>query len=249
MPASVTPIASTTAIAPAGIASMAARVEIGEAHDAGVARSSRAGTKRSVNARPTRRWPAAAPIGAAPRIQTLRRPFLSSTVVRVAVVTDSSALVVAASSGIGATGFMRVGRRWKRAGISRPAMRSDGSASIRAAFPSPGRQGRTQQKTHRDDSLALAPSLASARGWLRPRSRSPPPCLRAPPTTTRATPSRSSCRSRAGGPADVYARFSAQHLQEALKPALRRRRPARRRLDHRHRRGRQAPRPTATRCC
>ena len=49
------PIASTTAIAPAGIASIAARVEIGDAHDAGVARSSRAGTKRSVKARPTRR--------------------------------------------------------------------------------------------------------------------------------------------------------------------------------------------------
>ena len=36
MPASVVPIASTTAIAPAGIASIAARVEIGDAHDAGV---------------------------------------------------------------------------------------------------------------------------------------------------------------------------------------------------------------------
>ena len=55
MPASVTPIASTTAMQPAGIASIAARVEIGEAHEAGVARSSRAGTKRSVKARPTRR--------------------------------------------------------------------------------------------------------------------------------------------------------------------------------------------------
>ena len=83
MPASVTPIASTTAIAPAGIASIAARVEIGDPHDAGVARSSRAGTKRKVKARPTRRRAAAAsPTGRAPRIQTLRRPFFSSTVVK-----------------------------------------------------------------------------------------------------------------------------------------------------------------------
>jgi hypothetical protein len=43
IPADVVAIASTTAIAPAGIASIAARVEIGDAHDAGVARSSRAG--------------------------------------------------------------------------------------------------------------------------------------------------------------------------------------------------------------
>ena len=60
MPASVMPSAPTTAMQPAGIASMAARVEIGEPHDAGVARSSRAGTKRSVKARPTSRgWPGA----------------------------------------------------------------------------------------------------------------------------------------------------------------------------------------------
>ena len=55
MPASVTPMASTTAMQPAGMSSMAARVEIGDDQDSGVARSSRAGTKRSVNARPTRR--------------------------------------------------------------------------------------------------------------------------------------------------------------------------------------------------
>ena len=85
IPASVTPIASTTAMQPAGIASIAARVEIGLDHDAGVARSSRAGTKRSVNAGPTRRgWPGLS--GRVPRIQTLRRPFFSSTVVIVAVV-------------------------------------------------------------------------------------------------------------------------------------------------------------------
>jgi hypothetical protein len=44
-----------------------------------------AGTKRSVNARPTTRDPS--PIGRALRIQTLRRPFFSSTVVSVAVET------------------------------------------------------------------------------------------------------------------------------------------------------------------
>jgi hypothetical protein len=55
MPASVTPIASTTAMHPSGIASMAARVEIGDDQLAGVARSSRAGTKRSVKARPDER--------------------------------------------------------------------------------------------------------------------------------------------------------------------------------------------------
>ena len=66
MPASVTPMASTTAMQPSGIASMAARVEIGDAQDAGVARSSRAGTKRKVKAGPTMRgWPARSGVGAA----------------------------------------------------------------------------------------------------------------------------------------------------------------------------------------
>ena len=73
MPASVTPIAPTTAMQPAGMASMAARVEIGQPQDAGVARSSRAGTKRSVNARPTSRG-CPARSGRVPRSQTLRRP-------------------------------------------------------------------------------------------------------------------------------------------------------------------------------
>ena len=100
MPASVTPIASTTAMQPAGMASIAARVEIGDAHDAGVARSSRAGTKRSVKARPTRRRGAACS-GRARRIQTLRRPFLSSTVVSVAVVTPERTRIVSSSSGSG----------------------------------------------------------------------------------------------------------------------------------------------------
>ena len=84
IPASTTPIASATAIAPSGIASIAARVETGDAQLAGVARSSRAGTKRRVKARPTTRgWPGR--IGRVPRIQRLRRPFLSRTVVSVAV--------------------------------------------------------------------------------------------------------------------------------------------------------------------
>src|SRR5690606_30444488 len=89
-PASLMPLASTTAIHPAGICSMAARVDRGELHDSGVARSSRAGTNRTVKARPTMRC-APAVSGMAPRIHTLRRPFLSSTVVKVAVVTPASA--------------------------------------------------------------------------------------------------------------------------------------------------------------
>src|SRR5437870_1821740 len=84
MPASVMPMASTTAMQPAGMASIAVRVEIGDDQDSGVARSSRAGTKRNVKAGPTSRfWPGSS--GLVPRIQTFRRPFLSSTVVMVAV--------------------------------------------------------------------------------------------------------------------------------------------------------------------
>ena len=90
MPASRQPPAPATATQPAGIASIAARVEVGELHDSGVARSSRAGTKRSVKARPTTRGcPGCS--GRVPRIHTLRRPFLSSSVVRVAVVTPERA--------------------------------------------------------------------------------------------------------------------------------------------------------------
>ena len=100
MPASVTPIASTTATQPAGIASIAARVEIGDPQDAGVARSSRAGTKRSVNARPTTRgWPGFS--GRVPRIQTLRRPFFKRNVVRGAVATSDSVQTICGSSGSG----------------------------------------------------------------------------------------------------------------------------------------------------
>src|SRR4051812_39088501 len=96
MPASVMPMASTTAIQPSGIASIAVRVEIGDDQDSGVARSSRAGTKRSVKADPTRRfWPGRS--GFVPRIQTFRSPFLSRTVVMVAVDTRDK---VAMASGV-----------------------------------------------------------------------------------------------------------------------------------------------------
>lgn len=100
MPASVTPIASTMATQPSGIASIAARVEIGEAQDAGVARSSRAGTKRSVKAGPTMRgWPGFK--GVAPRIQTFRRPFFRRTVVSVAVETVLRVAIASALRAIG----------------------------------------------------------------------------------------------------------------------------------------------------
>src|SRR6185295_19052100 len=84
MPASVMPMASTTVMQPFGMASIAVRVEIGDDHDSGVARSSRAGTNRSVNAGPTSLG-CPGRSGLVPRIQTFRRPFLSRTVVMVAV--------------------------------------------------------------------------------------------------------------------------------------------------------------------
>ena len=75
------------------------RAEIGLDHDAGVVRSSRAGTKRSVNAGPTSRGcPGLS--GRVPRIQTLRGPFLSNTVVIVAVVIHASVAAACASSAI-----------------------------------------------------------------------------------------------------------------------------------------------------
>src|SRR2546422_1774399 len=92
MPASVTPMASTTAMQPAGIASIAVRVEIGDDQDSGVARSSRAGTKRNVKAGPTNRF-CPGRSGLVPRIQTFRRPFLSNTVVMVAVDTRERVLI------------------------------------------------------------------------------------------------------------------------------------------------------------
>src|SRR5437588_2349700 len=91
-PASVMPMASTTAMQPAGIASIAVRVEIGDDQDSGVAKSSRAGTKRKVKAGPTSRGcPGLS--GLVPRIQTFRNPFLSRTVVMVAVDTCDSVLI------------------------------------------------------------------------------------------------------------------------------------------------------------
>ena len=96
MPASVMPMASTTAMQPSGMASIAVRVEIGDDQDSGVARSSRAGTKRSVKAGPTSRG-CPGRSGLVPRIQTFRRPFLSRTVVMVAVETRDR---VAMASGV-----------------------------------------------------------------------------------------------------------------------------------------------------
>jgi hypothetical protein len=78
------------------MASIAVRVEIGDDHDSGVARSSRAGTKRRVNADPTSRF-CPGRSGRVPRIQTFRRPFLRRTVVMVAVETRES---VAIASGV-----------------------------------------------------------------------------------------------------------------------------------------------------
>src|ERR1700674_4908678 len=92
MPASVTPMASTTAMQPSGMASIAVRVEIGDDQDSGVARSSRAGTKRRVKAGPTSRG-CPGRSGREPRIQTFRRPFLSRTVVMVAVDTRERVLI------------------------------------------------------------------------------------------------------------------------------------------------------------
>ena len=96
MPAEATPMASATAMQPSGMSSIAPRVEIGFAQLAGVARSSRTGTKRSVKAGPTMRRPVPPENGIGPLIQQCRMPFLSSMVVMVAVVIFSS---VATSAG------------------------------------------------------------------------------------------------------------------------------------------------------
>jgi hypothetical protein len=74
------------------MASIAVRVEIGEDQDSGVARSSRAGTNRRVKAGPTSRG-CPGRSGRKPRIQTFRRPFLSRTVVMVAVDTRDRVLI------------------------------------------------------------------------------------------------------------------------------------------------------------
>src|SRR6202165_215179 len=92
MPASVTPMASTTAMQPSGMASIAVRVEIGDDQDSGVARSSRARTKRSVKADTTSRF-CPGRSGREPRIQTFLSPFLRRTVVIVAVDTPERVLI------------------------------------------------------------------------------------------------------------------------------------------------------------
>src|ERR1700744_3491829 len=96
MPASLMPMASTTVMQPSGIASMAVRVEIGDDQDSGVAGPARAGTKRKVKAGPTSRG-CPGRSGRVPRIQTFRKPFLSRTVVMVAVETRER---VAIASGV-----------------------------------------------------------------------------------------------------------------------------------------------------
>ncbi len=78
-------MASAMTTQPSGMASIAERVEIGFDQLAGVARSSRTGTKRSVKAGPTTRLPEK-PNGMAPFIQEWRMPFFSSIVVMVPVV-------------------------------------------------------------------------------------------------------------------------------------------------------------------
>ena len=76
------------------MSSMAARVERGEDHASGVARSSRAGMKRKVKAGPTRRgWPSRC--GRGPRIHMLRNPFFNRSVVIVAVETPFKISMIA----------------------------------------------------------------------------------------------------------------------------------------------------------
>ena len=95
MPASVQPSAATTATHPSGIASIAVRVDTGDDQEAGVARSSRAGTKRRVKAGPTTlSWLGFS--AAHPRTQMFLSPFLSRTVVSVAVVISWYAASVSA---------------------------------------------------------------------------------------------------------------------------------------------------------
>src|SRR3546814_19325358 len=106
---------------PAGIASMAARVDFGEDQDSGVARSSRAGTKRSVKARPTSLGcPGCS--GRVPRIQTLRSPFFSSSVVIVAVDTAASVSTILESrliEGSVRMAMVRAGGLWLALNASR----------------------------------------------------------------------------------------------------------------------------------
>src|ERR1700736_2115644 len=97
MPASVIPIASTTATQPPGIASIAARLDRGDDQDSGVARSSRIGTKRRVKAAPTIRDKPERN-GRQPRNQTLRRPLFNKIVVILAVDTAKRVCTMSRSS-------------------------------------------------------------------------------------------------------------------------------------------------------
>ena len=94
------------------MASIAVRVEIGDDQDSGVARSSRAGTKRSVKAGPTSRG-CPGRSGLAPRIQTFRRPFLSRTVVMVAVETRDRVAIASGVRDIGNAGSGGVDKSWR----------------------------------------------------------------------------------------------------------------------------------------
>jgi hypothetical protein len=86
-------MASAMAMQQSGIASIAARVERGYASDFGVARPSRAGRNLKVKACPISfGW--LGERGFVPRIQTLRRPFFSSTVVTVAMETERRASII-----------------------------------------------------------------------------------------------------------------------------------------------------------
>src|SRR6266481_710694 len=120
------------------MASIAVRVETGEDQDSGVARSSRAGTKRSVKAGPTSRG-CPGRSGRELRIQTFRRPPLSRTVVMVAVDTRARVLIASgvrdidtatpATDGSG-------GRILRGAGIASSATPEGGPHGNRAITPS-----------------------------------------------------------------------------------------------------------------
>ena len=130
MPASVTPMASVTQMQPAGMASIAVRVEIGDDQDSGVARSSRAGTKRSVKAGPTSRG-CPGRNGLVPRIQMFRSPFLSRTVVMVAVETRDRVAMASDDRDIGNAGS---GRGWIKGSASCGARASRQGLAGKAAI-------------------------------------------------------------------------------------------------------------------
>src|ERR1700735_5608347 len=108
------------------MASIAVRVEIGEDHDSGVARSSRAGTKRNVKAGPTSLG-CPGRSGRAPRSQTFRRPFLSRTVVMVAVDTRDRVAIASGVRDIEKT--TPVGMNWAERILRGAGIASSGAAS------------------------------------------------------------------------------------------------------------------------